>query len=41
MKYESNYFSKKAQRAQRVACGNAVRAQHRRCAIVQKIIDRV
>ncbi len=41
MKYAINYFSKEAQRAQRVEREHAVRAQHRRCAPVQKIIDRV
>lgn len=40
MKYESNYFSKEAQRAPRVVSGAAGSAWHRRCAPVQKIIDR-
>ena len=41
MKYGSNYFSKEAQRAKRVVRGQAVHAQHRSGASVQKIIDRV
>ena len=40
MKYETNNFSKEAQRAQRVVSGAEGAAWHRRCAPVQKIIDR-
>ncbi|TQN08413.1 hypothetical protein BDD18_1578 [Acidovorax temperans] len=40
MKYETNNFSKEAQRAPRVVSGAAGSAWHRRCAPVQKIIDR-
>lgn len=41
MKYETNNFSKEAQRAPRVVSGAKGAASHRRCAPVQKIIDRV
>ncbi len=41
MKYETNNFSKEAQRAPRVVSGAEGSAWHRRCAPVQKIIDRV
>ena len=41
MKYETNNFSKEAQRATRVVSGAEGAAQHRRCAPVQKNADRV
>ena len=40
MKYETNNFSKEAKRAPRVVSGAKGAASHRRCAPVQKIIDR-
>ena len=41
MKYAIHNFSKEAQRAQRVEREHTVRARHRRCVPVQKIIHLV